>query len=311
MADLFDHASRMKRAILSLDGLSAGDSFGQQFFVAESEVLHRLSSRTLPRPDWCWTDDTAMALSILEELDARGCIDQDSLAYRFADRHSVDPMRGYGAGARQILTAIAQGTNWREASSRAFEGQGSLGNGGAMRAGPIGAYFADSPEEVGRQAQLSAQVTHYHPEGQAGAIAVAIAAAYVWRSSSQGQVTGSNLLEEVEAVVPPGETRLGIRKAIHMGLAASVPHAAAVLGVGHRVSAPDTVPFALWCAARHLDNFEEALWTTVSGLGDRDTTCAMVGSIVVLNSSGRGVPPNWIESREPYPKGFVTVERYK
>jgi hypothetical protein len=36
------------------------------------------------------------------------------------------------------------------------------------------------------------------------------------------------------------------------------------------VSGQDTVPFALWSAACHLNDYEEALWATVSGLGDRD-----------------------------------------
>jgi ADP-ribosylglycohydrolase len=43
---------------------------------------------------------------------------------------------------------------------------------------------------------------------------------------------------------------------------------------------PDTVPYAIWCAARHLDDLVEALWATVSVGGDIDTTCAIVGGIV-------------------------------
>ena len=35
---------------------------------------------------------------------------------------------------------------------------------------------------------------------------------------------------------------------------------------------------------------EDALWLTVSGLGDRDTTCAIVGSIVVLSAGIESIP---------------------
>ena len=42
-----------------------------------------------------------------------------------------------------------------------------------------------------------------------------------------------------------------------------------MLGAGREVLSQDTVPFALWCAAQQLDHYEEALWLTVSGLGDR------------------------------------------
>ena len=75
------------------------------------------------------------------------------------------------------------------------------------------------------------------------------------------------------------------------------------LGNGSRVTAPDTVPFALWCAARHLDQFEEALWATVSGLGDRDTTCAIVGGVVALAVGPSGLPPAWVAAREPLDLG--------
>jgi ADP-ribosylglycohydrolase len=65
------------------------------------------------------------------------------------------------------------------------------------------------------------------------------------------------------------------------------------------ISAQDTVPFALWCAAQHLAAFEEALWLTVVGPGDRDTTCAMVGGIVAAATGVAGLPPEWLRRREP------------
>jgi ADP-ribosylglycohydrolase len=48
-----------------------------------------------------------------------------------------------------------------------------------------------------------------------------------------------------------------------------------------------------------LSGFEEAMWTTVAGLGDRDTTCAIVGGIVVLAAGSVAVPAEWLASREP------------
>jgi ADP-ribosylglycohydrolase len=60
--------------------------------------------------------------------------------------------------------------------------------------------------------------------------------------------------------------------------------------------------YTLWCAAHHLGNFEEAMWTTVSGLGDRDTTCAIVGGIVACSVGAAGIPPEWIAAREPLPE---------
>jgi ADP-ribosylglycohydrolase len=67
---------------------------------------------------------------------------------------------------------------------------------------------------------------------------------------------------------------------------------AAAVGNGDQISAPDTVPFALWCAAHHLDDYAEALWTAVSVLGDSDTIGAIVGGIVGLRAP-QTIPANW------------------
>jgi ADP-ribosylglycohydrolase len=53
------------------------------------------------------------------------------------------------------------------------------------------------------------------------------------------------------------------------------------------------VPFALRCAAAPVDSFEAAIWLTLSGLGDCDTTAAIVGGIVVLRSGVDGIPAPW------------------
>src|SRR5205814_7483295 len=104
---------------------------------------------------------------------------------------------------------------------------------------------------------------------------VAMAAAQACRG-----LAGDALLRAVLTATPTGETADGIARAIELGPRATVDQAVAALGNGSLVTAPDTVPFSLWCAAHGTANFEEALWTTVSGLGDRDTTCAIVGGIV-------------------------------
>ncbi|NLL05888.1 MAG: ADP-ribosylglycohydrolase family protein [Clostridiaceae bacterium] len=71
-----------------------------------------------------------------------------------------------------------------------------------------------------------------------------------------------------------------------------------VLRNGSRIISRDTVPLAIWCIAHCKDNYEEALWKTVSALGDRDTTCAIVGSVVALNTGIEGIQSYWIKSTE-------------
>ncbi len=284
--------NRSQYAWASLEGLSVGDAFGEQFFCSPQTVEGLIESRALPKSPWRYTDDTVMALAIVEILDHCERIDTDKLAKAFAYKYAADPKRGYGGMAHTILRRIALGSPWMEESRSAFDGTGSMGNGGAMRAAPIGAYFFDDLHRVAEEARLSASVTHAHPEGQAGAIAVAVAAATARAGGSAG-----DLIEAAIEHSPEGETRAGLVKARRLPGSSEVQEAVEILGNGSRVIAQDTVPFCLWCAARHLDSFEEAMWATVSGLGDRDTTCAIVGGIVAVRE-GASIPPAWTAARE-------------
>jgi ADP-ribosylglycohydrolase len=285
---------------VSLDGLSVGDAFGECFFVEFAGRM--IEARALPRPPWRWTDDTAMAAAIVAVLERHGRIEQDDLAAEFAERYRREPARRYGGGARKLLEQIGNGAAWQFESRRAFDGAGSMGNGAAMRVAPLGAYFADDLPAAVEQARLSAEVTHAHSDGQAGAIAVAVAAAVACGLSDQPTPRpGRRMLEAAFEHAPDGPTRDGIGRALRLHADAGVRSAVAALGNGSRVIAADTVPFTLWCAAARSDSFPEAMWTTVAGLGDRDTTCAIVGGIVAGAVGADGLPAAWLAAREPLP----------
>ena len=291
-----DHEERMRRAGLSLDGLSVGDGFGECFFTSPAVIERRLEYRDPPPPSWHVTDDTMMALSIVRCLKRYGHIEQSALATGFAKEYARDPQRGYGGTAHGVLRAIGEGVSWEIAAGRVFEGQGSCGNGGAMRAAPIGAYFADDYDRVIIEAKRSAAVTHAHPDGQTGAIAAALAAA--WMVRERPEKASHALIEFVLNHLPNTNTRYGLRKALDVPLELSAQTAALTLGNGSGVISSDTIPFCLWCAARHPSSYTDAMWTTVSGLGDRDTTCAIVGGIVALSAGRESIPTEWLKARE-------------
>jgi ADP-ribosylglycohydrolase len=169
-----------------------------------------------------------------------------------------------------------------------------------MRVAPVGGYFAEDLDQVVAHAKASAEPTHAHPDARAGAAAVAVGAALAWQMGSGVRERSVDaFFEEVIARTPAGTTRQGLERAAALSTGVDARHAAGVLGNGSEVTCADTVPFSLWCAARHLDDFEEALWTTVSGLGDRDTTCAIVGGIVALFVGPAGIPEAFASAREP------------
>ena len=298
-------SDRYQRALDSLQGLSVGDAFGQQFFMSwdlsvrlmesgefggppfdfqDEFVLRELiAKRDLRWVDatWSWTDDTAMAISVVANLWTYEAIKPDNLAMSFSLNYARNSNRVYGAAMHDLLPLLAGGDYEIEAA-KLFDGAGSWGNGAA----PIGAFFADDVEACIGNAELSARVTHAHPEAITGAVAVALAASF----ASNG---ARDLLSEVAPLLAPSEVRTRCEKARELTDVSSI-EAAAILGNGSGIAAHDTVPFCLWCATHFGEKFEQAMWQTVAGLGDRDTTCAIVGGIL----GERGIPANWRAARE-------------
>ncbi|WP_242613319.1 ADP-ribosylglycohydrolase family protein [Herbihabitans rhizosphaerae] len=268
--------------VASLVGLAVGDAYGEQ--------------AVLPTPPpWRWTDDAEMACSVYAVLARDGRIDQDVLAASFAEHY--DPDRGYGSGAGRMLLRQRAGEPWRDVAADAFGGNGSWGNGAAMRVAPVGVWFRTSLDDVVDQAAASARVTHTHPEGVAGAVGVAVAAAVA--TTTDGDPAA--FLDAVAPHVPDSEVRDGIRRAGDL-IGADAREAAGVLGTGGRVSAMDTVPLALWLVAHHLDDFAGGVTTAAEVSEDVDTMCAIVGGIVAARVTLDGIPAEWRAACEPLPE---------
>src|SRR3954451_18178857 len=158
--------TRLALALESLAGLSVGDALGAQHFVAPVDLADP------PPAPWPWTDDTEEACCLVAAL-AEGDFDRDAFAELLGRHH--DPYRGYGPGAVLLLREIREGLPWPIAAAAAFDGQGSAGNGAAMRAAPLGAWHADSLARAALQGARAAEVTHAHAEGIAGGVAVTVA----------------------------------------------------------------------------------------------------------------------------------------
>jgi ADP-ribosylglycohydrolase len=267
-----------------------------------------------------------MALGLLLALHHDGGIDPDHLALVLGRTYLADPARGYGYGMHQLLPVLREEpASWSTAARELFEGQGSLGNGAAMRAAPLGAWFHDDLDRAVAQGAVAARVTHQHPEGVAGGVAVTAAAALAAALRTPGNRTADGAVPRTEPnpdpnadpvgfllriadLTPPSRVRDGLRQAAELPADAAPWQAADLLGSGQRIRADDTVPFAVWSAAHHLDSLTDALWCTAEGLGDVDTTCAITGGIVGARTGTAGVPDTWLTRREPLPTWVDTPD---
>ncbi|MFT6628385.1 MAG: ADP-ribosylglycohydrolase [Flavobacteriales bacterium] len=288
---------RHHRTLLCLDGLSVGDAFGELFLTQSAAEL--LVRRGTPAGPWNWTDDTHMALSVVAELFDTLDIDPDGLVKRLCRRFEEEPGRGYGQGAKTLMTSYANGGDWRIEASGLFNG-GSWGNGAAMRAAPIGAFFFSHPARAADEARMSAAVTHAHSDGQAGAIAVAVATTLI---CGPRPLRGTALLDEVTRYTPRGRLRTGLEQACTIS-ARELKTASGILGSGHDCAAFDTVPFAIWLVAHHGHDLAECLWLVGGAGGDTNTVGAIVGGM--LGAAGLKAPDAWRNAREPLPEEFRT-----
>lgn len=108
-----------------------------------------------------FTDDSVLTIATADWL-----IHGGSPANYYAKWGNRFPSAGYGGSFHNWLSAMD-----RYGSAEPYN---SFGNGSAMRVGPVGWAF-DSKEDTLDAAKLSAECTHYHPEGIKGAQAVALA----------------------------------------------------------------------------------------------------------------------------------------
>ncbi|AWK06309.1 crystallin J1 [Flavobacterium crocinum] len=300
-----DNKYRIENAKKSLLGVSIGDAFGDSFFGDLDKISESIYLRQIPETTWEFTDDTVMSIAVFEELERNGDIDQESLLKRFCINHDLDTNRGYGATLRRLLRDIQSGENWQEVSKKAFEGQGSMGNGAAMRVCPIGAYYFDNLQKVKELSIKSAEITHSNIEAITGAIAIAIGTALTTQMKFDKFIlTPNDFIDKILKELPDSDTKSKISKSKSVSYDYHIETVRSILGNGINMTAQDTVPFAIWCTAHHLQNFEEGLWKAVSILGDRDTICAIVGGMSIMSSDVINIPSSWTNSVENIDKSL-------
>lgn len=148
----------------------------------------------------------------------------------------------------------------------------SWGNGAAMRVSPLGFAF-DSEDEVLREAERTAAVTHNHPEGIKGAQATALA---VWLARM------GRTKEEIRA---------WIGRRFGYDLHRSVNDIRPVYTFD--VSCQGTVPEAI-IAFLESESYEDAVRNAVSLGGDSDTLACITGGIA---EAFYGVVPDEIRTK--------------
>ncbi|RYE60061.1 MAG: hypothetical protein EOO82_03665, partial [Oxalobacteraceae bacterium] len=147
-----------------------------------------------------YSDDTQMMHGVAESLIAHGTFHGEDIAARFAENFQV--WRGYGAGAFGLILELKKGEPWHEVGGRLFNGEGSYGNGGAMRVAPVGVWAHHDPDLLKSLSTQQAEITHTNPLGSGGAAFQAAAVAVACRTEPAEWFDAESFLNEVESLLP-------------------------------------------------------------------------------------------------------------
>ena len=214
-------------------------------FFSQRSIYTDDSIMTVAVAEWLLTDNTH-SHEVLEEIMVKY-----AKAFPF-------PMGGYGGSFAQWLfrPECLIDCKTGELAGRRVP-YNSWGNGAAMRASAVGWKFR-TLEETEKVAEISASITHDHPEGIKGAQATA-AAVFLAR-------TGSSKKEIMEYI----QTRFGYDLSVHSDEIRKT--------YGWEDSCQGTVPPAIRAFLDSTD-FESAIRIAVSLGGDSDTLACITGAI--------------------------------
>lgn len=195
-----------------------------------------------------FTDDTVMTCAVAEWLMEDPHHTHERLVkiiHRYGEEY---PHAGYGGMFRKWLN-----NKWTEPYN-------SFGNGSAMRVSPVG-YYAKSLDEALQLAQISAEVTHSHPEGIIGAQAVA-GVIYLFRSGEYHEkgkaFLKNNCFYDLDKIKEEWDE---IRHFYTFD-----------------VTCQGSVPEAIYCGVEY-STYEDVIRAAVSLGGDADTQAAIAGGI--------------------------------
>ncbi|MBX3192495.1 MAG: ADP-ribosylglycohydrolase family protein [Labilithrix sp.] len=312
-----DDLERTRGSIL---GLAIGDALGHptEFVSSVRAIRERWGeggvTDLLPsgrHPAGTFTDDTQMAICVARALVRAGRAPLDDLMTILGEEfvawsRSRENNRAPGGTCLSGCRALASGAPWRDAGVR-----DSKGCGAAMRAAPVGLYFASDVDKMIAIAAAQSSLTHRHPTGIASSVAAAAPVAWVLREKTlDGMIPFTRscvekldeaLLVSVGCAEELAEG-IGVREmlaaldATEAALDEEADDVCSLLGgawIGE-----EAVATALWCVLKAKGDFRQAVVRGANSSGDSDSIACIAGSIAGALVGISGVPSDWVAKVE-------------
>jgi ADP-ribosylglycohydrolase len=303
-----DRASAKDRFLGCVLGQAIGDALGMPVECWEPERIrasHGWIDRYLPRrddqggilvPAGEFTGDTEMAVCHIESLiSSGGLIDPEGVGVRLVRMYNGESRRFLGRTTLAALAAADQSGDFQAGIS----GDWPPGNGAATRVAPIGLLHAlgrFNAEVYTREVLRAGLITHSHPESLNGALAFAFAVRLLVAREAPPEV----LLDEVLAFIDEDPVAERVRQARRLlGPPRGFEQDLANLQrIGTSSYVAETVAAALYCFARHPDDFRQAVLTAVNAGGDADTIAGMTGALSGAYLGAAALPTELVDGLE-------------
>lgn len=224
-----------------------------------------------------WTDDTMMATLLAESLIENGTYDPHDVSKRYVRWLESGDHRGMGKTTKIALQNLQSKIPWGKSGV-----QGAEGNGSAMRVIPLGVAFAWDPSLLKVSVQIESEMTHSSKEAEVGALAVALAASYLYRG-----VPKKDLPRLLSENLEDSEVKRGISKVEFYRSAGGIGLAEVLSLLGTKAHVVQTVPSAI-AALVLAGSHQEAVVSAIRAGGDTDTVAAIAGGLagILYGKSG-------------------------
>lgn len=284
---------RFRGALL---GAALGDALGAPFEGAASLVQVNLEDLNSLAQSSRYTDDTHMMIGIAQSLVECGRFDGEHMLSTFARLYAQQPWRGYGPGPPQVFDMVDRGIPWNEAASKLFGGEGSFGNGAAMRVAPVALFTRHELQQVTHLASNTSRLTHTHALAIDGAVTEAVAIAVVLSLEDSASLSATRVTTSVADYLSTPQFKQTLKQ-IESLLPEPEP-LQVVQSLGNNITALGSVPTALLAFLRSPDSFEEVVQFAISLGGDTDTIACMAGALAGARVGESGLPTSWVTALE-------------
>jgi ADP-ribosylglycohydrolase len=214
-----------------------------------------------------YSDDTMMSLCVAQSLIDNHGFNPDDLSKRYVELFTSKTIRGYGRTTELAINNLLAGKHWSQSGV-----PGSYGNGTAMRAAPFGVWYRNDLRSLIEIVKIDSAITHVSEEAEAGAIAIALAAAYATNHDTD------NLLERIHEKLPDSKVKSCIYSLNALVDAQNIPVMKALSIIGTKANVIQTVPSVLYTYLRY-DNYQQGCETIIRAGGDCDTNSAILAAI--------------------------------